>query len=211
MEMNTKERILQEALKLFAKNGYMATSMSDIATTLGITKPALYKHYTSKQEIFDNILERMNQMDEERAKEYEMPEGTIKEMAEKYIHASIEKIKIYSEAQFVHWTEEELSSSFRRMLTLEQYRSEKMAQLYQQYLCGGPVGYMADLFGSMTGDKESAIQLALEFYSPIFLLYSLYDAADTLEKKMNIRNMVKEHIEHFTENERFKKSFYAKS
>jgi AcrR family transcriptional regulator len=207
--MKTKERILQEALQLFAKNGYMATSMSDIAKQLNITKPALYKHYTSKQEIFDSIIERMNQMDQERAKEYEMPEGTMEEMAEKYIHTSLEKIKTYSEAQFLHWTEDEFSSAFRRMLTLEQYRSKEMLQLYQQYLCGGPVSYMADLFGSMTGRQEETIQLALEFYSPIYLLYSMYDAADTSEKKMEIRSILKEHIDRFSESERFIKMFRA--
>ena len=74
-EKNTKERILDEALKLFAQSGYMGTSMNDIAASLGVTKAALYKHYTSKQEILDSIVEKMNQMDMERVKEYEMPEA----------------------------------------------------------------------------------------------------------------------------------------
>ena len=51
-EKNTKEKILEEALKLFAQSGYMGTSMNDIASKLGVTKAALYKHYKSKQEIF---------------------------------------------------------------------------------------------------------------------------------------------------------------
>ena len=49
-EKNTKEKILEEALKLFAQSGYMGTSMNDIASKLGVTKAALYKHcllYTS--------------------------------------------------------------------------------------------------------------------------------------------------------------------
>ena len=48
--------------------------MSDIAGELGITKGALYKHYTSKQEILGSIVERMNRMDYERAGAYEMPQ-----------------------------------------------------------------------------------------------------------------------------------------
>lgn len=200
MNNNTKERILQEALQLFAQKGYMATSMSDIAKQLGITKPALYKHYASKQAIFESIIGRMNQLDEERAVEYGMPEGTIDQMAEKYAHTSLEKIKIYSEAQFLHWTEDPFASAFRRMLTLEQYRSKEMQQLYYQYLCGGPVMYMADLFGSMTGKKEEAMQLALEFYSPMFLLYSMYDVADSKKKKQEIWDQLKQHIDRFAEN-----------
>ena len=69
-EKNTKERILDEALKLFAQSGYMGTSMNDIADRMGVTKAALYKHYTSKQEILDSIVEKMNRMDQERVKEY---------------------------------------------------------------------------------------------------------------------------------------------
>ncbi len=75
MARDTKERILDAALELFARCGYLGTSMSDIAKQLGITKAALYKHYASKQEILDRIVERMNEMDRERAREYEMPEA----------------------------------------------------------------------------------------------------------------------------------------
>lgn len=74
-----------------------------------------------------------------------------------------------------------------------------MQQLYHQYLCGGPVMYMADLFGSMTGEKEEAMQLALEFYSPMFLLYSMYDVADS-KKKQEICDQLKQHIDRFAEN-----------
>ena len=51
MAGETKERILNAALALFSQRGYLGTSMSDIANELGMTKGALYKHYTSKQEI----------------------------------------------------------------------------------------------------------------------------------------------------------------
>ena len=44
MAGDTRERIMEAALRLFARNGYPGTSMSDIAAQLGITKPALYKH-----------------------------------------------------------------------------------------------------------------------------------------------------------------------
>ena len=74
MAEGTKERILRTALELFAQNGYLGTSMNDIAGQLGFTKAALYKHYASKQEILDKIVERMNKMDYERAEAYEMPE-----------------------------------------------------------------------------------------------------------------------------------------
>ena len=85
MAGDTKERILKIALELFAEKGYLGTSMSDIANRLGITKGALYKHYTGKQEILDSIVERMNQMYYERAQEYEMPETQPDGFAEAYL------------------------------------------------------------------------------------------------------------------------------
>lgn len=55
--MNTKEKILVAALRLFAVNGYEAVSVSQIAGELGITKGALYKHYKNKRDIFNCIFE----------------------------------------------------------------------------------------------------------------------------------------------------------
>ena len=104
MAESTKERILRTALELFAQNGYLGTSMNDIAGQLGITKAALYKHYASKQEILDKIVERMNKMDYERAEAYEMPETEPDGFAEAYLHTPIQKIRTYSLAQFDHWT-----------------------------------------------------------------------------------------------------------
>lgn len=194
---NTKQRIVTEAVRLFAKDGYEAVTVEQIATAVGIKAPSLYKHYKSKKDIFKSILERMNQMDYERAKEYGMPEGTMSEMAEKYAQTPLEKIKTYSEAQFLHWTEDEFSSAFRRMLTIEQFRSEDMSELYQQYLGLGPTEYMADLFTQMTKEESNGMQLALEFYAPMYLLYSMYDTADTPAEKKKITEMLRNHIEHF--------------
>ena len=180
MAGDTKERILETALELFAQNGYLGTSMNDIAQRLGFTKAALYKHYTSKQEILDSNVERMNQMDYARAESYEMPETEPDGFAEAYLHTPVQKIRAYSMAQFDHWTKEPFSSNFRKMLTLEQYRDPKLARLYHDYLATGPTEYMAAIFRKLTDSDEAAMQLALEFYGPMFLLYSVYDgAADT--------------------------------
>ena len=195
MEKNTKEKILEEALKLFARSGYMGTSMNDIASQLGVTKAALYKHYSSKQEILDSIVERMNQMDRERSKEYKMPEGEMEEVIEGYKTISLEKIKQYTKVQFLHWTEEEFSSCFRKMLTLEQYRSPEMSKLYQKYLAKGPLQYMETIFSGIVDNSEEAKQLAINFYGPIFLLYSIYDGS---ENKQDVMKQLEAHVERFS-------------
>ena len=194
MAGDTKERILETALELFAQNGYLGTSMSDIAKRLGFTKAALYKHYTSKQEILDKIVERMNEMDYVRAETYEMPETEPDGFVEAYLHTPVRKIRAYSMAQFDHWTKEPFSSNFRKMLTLEQYRDPNLAGLHHDYLAGGPLTYMAAIFRKLTDSDEAAMQLALEFYGPMYLLYSVYDGAD---EKESIAPMLSEHIDRF--------------
>lgn len=194
MAGGTKERILEAALELFAEKGYLGASMSEIANRLGITKGALYKHYTGKQEILDSIVERMNQMDYERAQECEMPETQPDGFAEAYLHTPIERIRTYSMAQFDHWTKEPFSSNFRKMLTLEQYRDPKLRQLYHDYLATGPTEYMAAIFRKLVDSDEAAMQLALEFYGPMFLLYSVYDGASD---KDSVAPMLSAHIDRF--------------
>lgn len=194
MAGDTKERIMETALELFAEKGYLGTSMNDIAKQLGFTKAALYKHYASKQEILDRIMERMNEMDYERAKQFEMPEGNLAEIVAAYQKTPIEKVRAYSRAQFLHWTDEEFSSRFRKMLTLEQYRDPEMAQLYQKYLATGPVNYMAAIFSGMTDSEEIAQHLALEFYGPMFLLYSVSDSG---ADKDQVIALLDAHIDRF--------------
>ena len=196
MAEGTKERILETALELFAQNGYLGTSMNDIAARLGITKAALYKHYAGKQEILKRIVERMDQMDKERAEAYEMPETAPDGFAEAYLHTPAEKIHAYSRAQFDHWTREPFSANFRRMLTLEQYRDPEMGRLYRDYLAGGPVEYMAAIFRKMADSDAQAMQLALRFYGPMFLLYSVYDES---EDRKSVIEALDTHIRTFIE------------
>lgn len=198
MSCETKEQIIETALELFSQNGFLGTSMSDIASQLKITKGALYKHYESKQQILEQIIERMAKLDLERAKKYEMPETEQKKFAEAYIHIPTKKIRKYSIAQFRHWTEENFSAQFRKMLTLEQFRSKEMSDLYQNYLGTGPLEYMTKIFKKMTKSKPKARQLALEFYGPIFILYSVYDGAEENAKK-SVFVQLENHIKNFIE------------
>ena len=128
MSGETKTRIPEAALELFAQNGYAGTSMSDIAARLGITKPALYRHVSGKHAILERIVERMRETDYERAAEYEMPGTEPDGFADAYLRTPVDRIRAYSIAQFRHWTEEPFSAQFRKMLTVEQYHDAEMAR-----------------------------------------------------------------------------------
>ena len=177
---NRKEEILIVALHLFARDGYEAVSVSQIAGELGMTKGALYRHYKSKRDIFDCIVQRMEQQDREQASDYDMPEEDREEMPEKYEAVSLDDFAEYSKSMFEYWTEDDFASSFRKMLTIEQFRSGEMQKLYQQYLAAGPVSYVKDLLESM-GIAE-AKDRAVKFYAVMYLYYSVYDGADDKEK-----------------------------
>ena len=53
----TKRKIFETSMKLFAEKGYDATSIEDITATVGVAKGTLYYHFTSKEEIFDFLVE----------------------------------------------------------------------------------------------------------------------------------------------------------
>ena len=186
---NRKEEILIVALHLFARDGYEAVSVSQIAGELDMTKGALYRHYKSKRDIFDSIVKRMEQQDGEQARENEVPEESIEKTPEEYQNVSFDDFVEYSKSMFEYWTEDDFASSFRKMLTIEQFRSEEMQNLYQQYLVSGPVGYVKDLFQNMKiKDPE---ENAVKFYANMFFYYSMYDgAADKAKAKSQFEQML---------------------
>ena len=53
----TKRKIFETSMKLFAEKGYDATSIEDITESVGVAKGTLYYHFTSKEEIFDFLIE----------------------------------------------------------------------------------------------------------------------------------------------------------
>lgn len=148
-----------------------------------MTKGALYRHYKSKRDIFDCIVQRMEQQDGEQAGENEVPEESIEKTPEEYQNVSLDDFVEYSKSMFEYWTEDDFASSFRKMLTIEQFRSEEMQNLYQQYLVAGPASYVKDLFDSMkiTNAKNKAVR----FYAVMHFYYSLYDGA---EDKENVKD-----------------------
>ena len=191
---NRKEEILIVALHLFARDGYEAVSVSQIAGELDMTKGALYRHYKSKRDIFDCIVQRMEQQDGEQARRNEVPEESIEKVPEEYQNVSVEDFVGYSKSMFEYWTEDDFASSFRKMLTLEQFRNEEMQNLYQQYLVSGPAEYVKDLFKNM--EIKNSEEKAVKFYANMFFYYSVYDgAADKAKVKGQFEHMLNKIVE----------------
>jgi AcrR family transcriptional regulator len=80
----TKQRIQEAARELFSEKGVQRTSLQDIATRLGITKPALYYHFDSREELVRSILAPMidegeRWLSEQEARGNATPQGLLEE------------------------------------------------------------------------------------------------------------------------------------
>ena len=59
MAKDTKERILETALEMFSQNGYNGTNIRELTAALGLVKSSMYKHFESKEAIWNALLDEM--------------------------------------------------------------------------------------------------------------------------------------------------------
>ena len=118
---NTKQRILEESMKLFSVHGFEAVSIRAIADAVGVGNSALYKHYKSKQEILEAIVEY--------SKSYFLEKGCgqMREIESK-------EAFVYSCLEMFHFqTRDEWMVMFRRLLLIEQFKNPEMAKIYRDF------------------------------------------------------------------------------
>ena len=198
---DTRQRIIEEALHLLASNGYDAVSVSQIAQAVGIKAPSLYKHFPSKRAIFDAIVKHMRQLDAEHAKQAEVP-GMDEEEAESEIDApEPAKLRAFMVDRFRYWTEDGLAHDYRRMLTLEQYKSSENMDMYQKVLGSGPVAYIEDMLGAMLDEGllrgDDPKRMAIELYAPFFLLVSAADAVESKNARRRVLDIFAKGVDDF--------------
>ncbi|MEG0324687.1 MAG: helix-turn-helix domain-containing protein [Raoultibacter sp.] len=198
---DTKDVIAIEALRLFASIGYEGASMRDIAAAVGIQPASLYKHFSGKQALCDAVVERMNQEYNRFATELALPAGTISDASKDYAALPATTMASLGEAMFRYWTEDEYAVLFRRMLTMEQYRSPEMGRLYRSYFIEGPVDYQATLFAKMMECgafvRGNPRVFALEFFAPLVLLMQAADGCANASERAEVVTLVREHIAQF--------------
>ena len=176
---DTKQRILDQALELFATHGYDSVSVGEIAAAVGIKAPSLYNHYPSKQAIFDAIVESTtNRYEADTGKidihvqnvAQDIP--TLKGITEEALFEKLRQIFEYS-------LRNQNVSRLRRMMTIEQFRSPGLAALYSERYVERLVDYHADIFRALiaageirTGNPEA---LALMYVAPVMTLIGICD------------------------------------
>ena len=197
--MDTKQRILDEALTLFSEKGYANVFVGDIADRVGIKAPSLYKHYKNKRAIFDAIIDLMNTRFAEQAKALQIS-GTDASVDSKiYQNMSEENLLKLGREFFLFYLHDDYNRKFRKMLTLEQFHDKELAKVYSKLYVDDPLSYQGMLFGFMVTAgvlKTDNVQImTLHFYAPIYYLLTICDREPEREKEA--LKLLDEHIIQF--------------
>lgn len=183
---NTKQVILDEALNLFAVHGYEGVSVAQIADAVGIKVPSLYKHYKSKQEIFDTLLREVSSRIIEARNRLTVPVDA--KMADKYENINIDLLGTMCYSLLSFYLNDEMVSKYRKALTIERYRNTEAERLYQKIFIDDVLELEAELFRELIHrghfiDADPYV-MALHFYSPLFLLIHKYDNSSYEPEKL---------------------------
>ena len=188
--MSTKDRILDEALTLFAENGYDGTGVEQIAEKVGIKAPSLYKHYKGKEDILNALIDNAEARYEESFGS-EQHIGEIPESREDFVRATMGRIAFTMRDPMIR--------KIRKFLVQEQFRSDRLAAITTRHqLEGVQKMYTRIIEGMMEKGlfvKDDPALLATELVSPVVLWISQADRQPQFEQE--IIDRIERHIRHF--------------
>ena len=177
--MDTKQKILDEALTLFSEKGYANVFVSEIAGRVGIKAPSLYKHYNSKQAIFDAIIEEMHRRFLEQAKLLSIQGNNPKVDAEIYRGLPEDKLVGLGINLFLYQLHDDYTRRIRKMLTIEQFHSKELADVYMRQYMDDPMFYFTALLKRAVDQgvlqTDSIEVMTLQFYAPFYMLMTVCD------------------------------------
>lgn len=197
--MDTKRRILDEALTLFSEKGYANVFVGEIAERVGIKAPSLYKHYKNKRAIFEAIIDEMNKRFEEQAKALNINGTDAAADSKIYQKMSEENLLELGRQFFLYYLHDDYNKRFRKMLTVEQFHDKELADLYSKLYVDDPLSYQSMLLGmvSQAGilHTDNVNVMTLHFYAPIYFLLTLCDRDPSREPQA--LKTLEEHIKQF--------------
>ena len=176
---DTKQKIIEKALELFAERGYDSVSVGEIAKAVGIKAPSLYNHFPSKQAIFDAIVESTAAQYAADTDKIDIHvqdvQKDVPDFAEITEDALFEKVRQI----FEYSLHDETISRFRRMMTIEQFRSPELAALYSNRYVERILRYHAGIFRALIASGEICAEnpdtLAMLYVAPVVTLIGICD------------------------------------
>ena len=185
----TKQEIMNTALIVFAEKGYDSTILKDISDRLNVTKSALYKHYESKEALWDALIDHVEQY-------YSENFGNTESIV---VPDSLDKLTELSLRQLWFTMHDEMVRRVRKLLTMEQFRNERIKALAEKYFHSNIVSIYTTIFRGMA--ERDLIQmddpelLAFEYTAPISMLIQVYDREP--DRESEIHQKIQEHIHYF--------------
>lgn len=170
MANDTKERILAAALELFSKNGYAGTNIRELTASLGLVKSGVYKHFESKEAIWNAVLDQMIAY-------YGEHFGFTENLPP--VPDSLEEL-VQMTMRMVNYTvHDEKIVMTRKVLTIEQFRDERARELATKHFLTGLTDMFTYIFAGMMEKgllgRDDPRMVAFAYTAPISALIHLCD------------------------------------
>ena len=191
MAKDTKEKILTAALDLFSQKGYEGTNMRELSASLGLVKSGIYKHFESKEAVWNELLDRMIAYYGERFGSAErLP--PVPDSLEDFVSMTMRMVNLtIRDGQIV---------KTRKVLTLEQYRDGRARELATKHFLTGLTEMFTRIFSGMMDKKlirrDDPGMLAFAYTAPISSLIHLCDREP--EKTDSAMKQAEAFSRHFT-------------
>ncbi|MBQ4506838.1 MAG: TetR/AcrR family transcriptional regulator [Firmicutes bacterium] len=170
MAKDTKERILSAALDMFSQNGYEGTNIRELTASLGLVKSSMYKHFESKEEIWNTLLDELIAY-------YEARFGSMEHLPP--VPDSLEELDAMTMRMVGFTVRDETVVKTRKMLTIEQFRDERARDLATKYFPTGLKDMFTQIFAGMMDKgllrRDDPAMLAFAYTAPISALIHLCD------------------------------------
>ena len=170
MPNDTKNRILETALRQFSQKGYEATNIRDLSAALGLTKSAFYKHYSGKEALLDAVIAEMDAYYSARF---------TPDKGQTAAPQDVRQFKETAMEMFRFTVHDEKIVQVRRLLVTEQFHDARIAQLASRHFNGVTVSTFTGIFDGLIKNgalkKTDPEMLAFAFASPVASLVHLCD------------------------------------
>ena len=170
MANDTKERILEAALEMFSQNGYAGTNIRELSASLGLVKSGVYKHYESKEAIWNALLDQMIAY-------YEDHFGSPERLPP--VPDSLEELTQMTMQRVNFTVRDERIIKTRKVLTLEQFRDDRARELATKHFLTGLTNMFTHVFAGMMDKgllrRDDPGMLAFAYTTPISALIHLCD------------------------------------
>ena len=170
MAKDTKQRILAAALDMFSQFGYAGTNIRELTASLGLAKSGMYKHFESKEAIWDALLDQMIAY-------YGEHFGSAEHLPP--VPNSLEELTVMTMGMVNFTVHDEKIIKTRKLLTIEQFRDDRARALATKHFLTGLTEMFTHVFAGMMDKgllrRDDSEMLAFAYTAPISALIHLCD------------------------------------